>query len=98
MKKNLPFFRVFALQVLCLLLSGTIVAQTTYYVTTSGDDTKDGKSWGNAFRTLQKAIATTISGDQVWVAAGTYYPDEGAGQTDNDDKLAIPYDSRWLSG
>jgi parallel beta-helix repeat protein len=51
----------------------------------SGDDTKDGKSWANAFRTLQQALATAgVSGDQIWVAAGTYYPDEGNGATDND--------------
>ena len=43
-----------------------------------------GGSWANAFPTLQDALATAVSGDQIWVAAGIYYPDEGGGQTDND--------------
>ena len=44
----------------------------------------DGCSWANAFPTLQDALAIAVSGDQIRVADGTYYPDEGAGQTDND--------------
>ncbi|GAB5525325.1 MAG: hypothetical protein Roseis2KO_31970 [Roseivirga sp.] len=59
-------------------------AQTTYYVSTSGNDTNNGRSWANAYRNLQTAITSSTSGDEIWVAAGTYYPDEGTGQTDND--------------
>ena len=40
----------------------------------------DGTSWANAFRHLQPAL----SGMEIWVAQGTYYPDEGTGQADND--------------
>src|SRR5207249_1273712 len=29
-------------------------------------------------------INASIANDQVWVAKGTYYPDEGTGYTDND--------------
>ncbi|MBN2342260.1 MAG: hypothetical protein JXX29_06895 [Deltaproteobacteria bacterium] len=47
-----------------------------YYVTPTGDDTNDGRSWGNAFATIQKAIdaASTSVCSNVWVAAGTYTP------------------------
>ena len=71
---------------LLFLLSGTIIlAQTTYHVKIGGDDTKDGKSWNNAFATIQKALSvSTNTGDEIAVAKGTYYPDEGAGFTDND--------------
>jgi parallel beta-helix repeat protein len=61
----------------------------TLYVKTNGDDTKDGQSWDNAFKTLQKALQFACSGDQVWVAQGTYYPDEGAGYTNNDRSVSF---------
>ena len=43
-----------------------------------------GSSWATAYPKLQDALASVLSGGQVWVAQGVYYPDEGAGQTDND--------------
>jgi hypothetical protein len=83
-KKAGPVLRA-VLAVACFLLfSTTIFPQTTYYVKTTGDDANDGKSWDNAFKTLQQGLATAVSGDQIWVAAGTYYPDEGPGFADND--------------
>ncbi|HNO79902.1 MAG TPA: right-handed parallel beta-helix repeat-containing protein [Phycisphaerae bacterium] len=47
----------------------------------------DGSSWGNAFVYLQDALSAadancTIS--EIWVAAGTYKPDQGGGQTPGD--------------
>lgn len=49
---------------------------TIYYVKVDGNDDKDGTSWGNAFVTLQKALSVVNSGDQIWIAAGTYSPDD----------------------
>jgi hypothetical protein len=46
--------------------------------------THDGTSWTNAYATVQDALTTAISGTQIWVAEGVYYPDEGTGQTNND--------------
>jgi hypothetical protein len=57
------------------------------YVDQNASGANDGSSWANAFNYLQDALALapTCSGvTQIWVAAGTYYPDEGAGQTDDD--------------
>lgn len=45
----------------------------------------DGSSWTDAYPTLQDALANLpSSAAEVWVAAGTYRPDEGAGQTAGD--------------
>ncbi|MFZ5882703.1 MAG: beta strand repeat-containing protein, partial [Chloroflexota bacterium] len=44
-----------------------------------------GCSWASAYKYLQDALAnpTLTTGDQIWVAQGTYYPDEGGGNTNN---------------
>jgi hypothetical protein len=47
---------------------------TAYHVKTTGSDTNNGTSWATAFLTLQKALDVAVSGDQIWVAAGTYLP------------------------
>lgn len=44
----------------------------------------DGSSWVNAYPNLQDALATATAGDNLWVAAGTYNPDQGAGVTTGD--------------
>src|SRR5688572_1678211 len=68
---------------LLVLSSLDLFSQNVYYVKPDGNDSNNGVSWITAFKTLQKALAVASSGE-VWVAAGTYYPDEGPGQTDND--------------
>ena len=59
---------------------------TDYYVATSGNDDNDGLSAEGAFATIDKAIITATSSDDViHIAAGTYqtgYP-EYVAQTDN---------------
>lgn len=47
----------------------------TRYVTTTGAGAMNGGSWANAYPggSLQLAINNSGTGDEVWVAAGTYY-------------------------
>ena len=62
-------------------------AGTTLYVDASASGAGTGASWTDAYQYLQDALAAASSGDQIWVAAGVYYPDEGSGMT-NDDQTA----------
>jgi len=55
-----------------------------YFVSKDGNDSYSGDSWDMSFLTLQKALSFAASGNEIWVAAGTYYPDEGPGAVDND--------------
>lgn len=63
---------------LCLGLSQVWGASqykgTTLYVNVSATGENTGDSWTNAFTDLQTALDSAISGDQIWVAAGTYTP------------------------
>ena len=61
---------------LCLLVATTsfVSAQTTIrrvVVSPPVGSTQDGGSWANAM-TLEDALAASVAGDQVWIAAGTY--------------------------
>ncbi len=59
--------------------SGAGCDQCLVYVSAvTGDDSFDGRAWDSAKRTLQAGLAEAQS-DQcdVWVAAGTYKPNEG---------------------
>lgn len=74
-----PLAIIFAFSL--LHVSGVFAA--VRYVKPSGNDANAGNTWITAYATLQKALAVSVSGDEIWVAAGTYYPDEGPGQTNN---------------
>src|SRR6201996_5084221 len=58
-----------------ILLLSTAARAATWYVKPGGTGTGSG-SWANAAAATQLAaiIAGAASGDQVWVAAGTYFP------------------------
>ena len=72
-----------------LLLLQTIAGQNKYFVDKQdGNDANNGLSWNTAFENLQTALAAifdndTVYYDTIWVAAGTYYTDEGGPTVDN---------------
>lgn len=62
---------------------------TTLYVNHAANGANNGSSWNNAYTHLQDALAVAGSGAEIWVAAGTYYPDEGGGKANNDRTAAV---------
>ena len=48
----------------------------TIYVDVDASGSNDGSSWTNAYIYLQDALDVAVSGNDIWVAKGTYYPDE----------------------
>ena len=55
----------------CLLGVAQLEAATVH-VSTAGNDGNNGQTWATAKKTVQAGLNAAASGDQVWVAAGTY--------------------------
>jgi len=68
---------------LCLAIfcCGALSAQTIRYVKQVSSGAGDGSSWANASSDLQLMINNSGSGDQVWVAKGTYKPNRQPNST-----------------
>ena len=63
-----------ALLVVFLMGSTTHLYAAIRYVKTTATGSGNGSSWANASGNLQAMIDASASGDEVWVAAGTYKP------------------------
>lgn len=74
--------QLFTFLCLCVLMANTSHAQTTYYVDAArADNSGAGTGWATAEKELQVAINEAVSGDQIWVKAGTYKPTLGTDRT-----------------
>jgi len=59
----------------CAIASGAVI-----YVDVDASPGGDGTTWGTAYKYLQDALAdANVSSDDIWVAEGTYKPDEDEG-------------------
>jgi hypothetical protein len=66
---------------------GALQNQRAAYVNDDANGSNDGSSWANAFNNLQDALAYAANEPlitQIWIAEGTYTPDQGVGFTAGD--------------
>lgn len=73
MKLN-TIMKKIAIQLVLMMLCVSLSAQTTYFVSNSGNDSNDGLSWATAKATINGAmeLITSPNDDSVFVATGTY--------------------------
>ncbi len=84
--------QLFILVLFGLLVSTQVEAKCIYvYQGASGD----GSSWEYAYGDLQSALHRAVAGDEIWVAAGIYYPTQ---QADRSVSFAIPRGVKLFGG
>ncbi len=85
MTKTSFFYRIFSmLLILAFMLAirpfRSVQADGVLFVKSTASGTGNCSSWANAC-TLQTALTGAISGDEIWVAAGTHKPTTGIDRT-----------------
>ncbi len=86
----------------CIVL-GSVIANAaggTIFVDDDATGANDGSSWSDAYTRLRDALAVAAAGDEIFVAAGTYRPDQGTGATAGDRAatFALPSGVRVYGG
>ncbi|MEO7100576.1 MAG: hypothetical protein ABI162_14535 [Luteolibacter sp.] len=80
-----------------LLGSGAAQGNIVYVngaVATSGN----GSSWGSAYKYLRDALEHSSGGDPIYVAKGTYYPDDGSTGNFGDRELSFEMNGQKIYG
>ncbi len=86
-KKGMFYVFIILCASLGFLFNQPVAAQnraSIWYVDDDAGAGGAGGSWADAFQNVQQALNAAGVGDQIWVAAGVYYPDEGPAQMDDD--------------
>ena len=73
-------WRVYVTTALIISVFSGYASAGTIYVDANATLGGDGTTWGTAYKYLQDAFyKPPINGDEIWVAAGTYNPDQDEG-------------------
>lgn len=54
-----------------------VASATIRYVDAGATGSNNGSNWTNAYNNPQSALSAASSGDEIWIADGTYLPDGG---------------------
>ncbi|MBK9109586.1 MAG: HYR domain-containing protein [Saprospiraceae bacterium] len=71
--RTIHLLPIFNILLLISLISSNCLAAIRY-VKPIATGSEDGSSWANASNDIQAMINASSAGDEIWVAAGTYYP------------------------
>jgi uncharacterized cupredoxin-like copper-binding protein len=80
------------------LLGATAADAKTLYVNGGKTSSGDGSSWNQSIRFLQSALVRAQPGDDVYLAKGTYFPDDGIPNRYGDREISFELDKVNLYG
>jgi predicted outer membrane repeat protein len=72
-----------------------LFSQNRFYVSPTATGNQSGDSWANAFTNLQDALQNAQPDNEIWVAAGTYFPTSNGNR---ETSFIIPSGVRLFGG
>lgn len=79
----------FTTRTLWVFVNAATAPQPIHYVDAAATGSATGDSWANAYLNVQDALQVAVSGDQIWIAQGVYYPDQGGGKNEDDQTASF---------
>jgi hypothetical protein len=99
MQVILPLGQIRQLAVLGAVLLGATAADAKIIYVNGADTTPgNGTTWAASFKYLQDALKVAVAGDSIYMAKGTYYPDEGKDVFGGDRELSFELNGLKIYG